>query len=137
MNRKPDIIITAQDAERLEILLDSMPNTAFPGKSELEGELERAIRVDPRKVPPSVVTMNSTVKFQLLNSNEEYCLKLVYPGETDINGGTISIFAPVGSALLGLSEGDEIEWPRPGGGMLRLAIKEVIDQPERSGNYDS
>jgi len=113
-----------------------MPNNAFPGKSELEGELERATRVDPRNVPPSVVTMNSTVKFQLLNSNEEYCLKLVYPGETDVSGGTISIFAPVGSALLGLSEGDEIEWPRPGGGMLRLAIKEVLDQPERSGNYD-
>lgn len=34
-----------------------------------------------------------------------------------------------------LSQGDEIEWPRPGGGMLRVRIKEVIYQPERSGEH--
>ena len=137
MNTRPKITISTLDSERLESLLESLPDSGFPGRDALEAELLRADVVPPKEIPPTTVTMNSTVKFQLLNSNEEYCLKLVYPGETDINGGTISIFAPVGSALLGLSEGDEIEWPRPGGGMLRLAIKEVIDQPERSGNYDS
>lgn len=136
MSKKPDIIITSQDAERLEILLDSLPGNAFPGKNDLEDELDRARRVEPRHVPPTVVTMNSTVTFTLLDSGEEYCLKLVYPGTTDSAERTISIFAPVGSALLGLSEGDEIEWPRPGGGKLRLRIKEVVDQPERAGNFE-
>ncbi|MCB1811701.1 MAG: GreA/GreB family elongation factor, partial [Candidatus Competibacteraceae bacterium] len=40
-----------------------------------------------------------------------------------------------GSALLGLSEGDEIEWPKPGGGVLRVRIEEILHQPERAGEY--
>jgi regulator of nucleoside diphosphate kinase len=51
------------------------------------------------------------------------------------SGGTISVFAPVGSALLGLSQGDEIEWSRPGGGSLNVRIEEIVYQPERSGEY--
>ena len=40
------------------------------------------------------------------------------------------------SALLGLSEGDEIHWPNPNGGTLHLVVFEVEDQPERAGRYD-
>jgi regulator of nucleoside diphosphate kinase len=136
MNKKPKITITSQDAERLEILMDSLPKNAFPGKAELEEELDRAIIVEPAKVPPSVVTMNSTVRFRMRPSGDEFCLTLVYPGQTDADGKTISILAPVGSALLGLSIGDEIEWPRPGGGTLRVQIEDVLYQPERSGDFD-
>ncbi|NCD26267.1 MAG: nucleoside diphosphate kinase regulator [Deltaproteobacteria bacterium] len=136
MSTKPKLIVTSQDAERLEILLDSLSPTAFPAKATLEDELDRAVRVDPRAVPPTVVTMNSTVRFDLLPAGGSRCLKLVYPGSPDAGEETISILAPVGSALLGLSEGDVMDWPRPGGGTLRLVIREVVDQPERSGNYE-
>lgn len=136
MSTKPEIIITPQDAERLEILLDSLSSVAFPAKAGLAEELDRAVRVDPRLVPPTVVTMNSTVRFEMQPSGTERCLKLVYPGTRNHDEETVSILAPVGSALLGLSEGDEMPWPRPGGGTLRLVIKEVLDQPERSGNYN-
>jgi len=123
------------DVERLESLLDRLPRNAFPGKAELENELQRAEVVDPKDIPPSVVTMNSTVRFRVESSAEEFCLTLVYPKDVDSTGGTISILAPVGSALLGLSEGDEIEWPKPGGGTLQVRIEEVTYQPERSGEY--
>ncbi len=136
MSTKPEIIITPQDAERLEILLDSLSSVTFSTKAGLAEELDRAIRMDSRQVPPTVVTMNSTVRFELHPSGAERCLKLVYPGTRDNIKETVSILAPVGSALLGLSEGDEMPWPRPGGGTLHLVIKEVLDQPERSGNYD-
>lgn len=136
MSTKPAITITTQDAERLEILLDSLSCVAFPAKAGLSEELDRAVRVAPREIPPNVVTMNSTVRFMLQPSGTERCLKLVYPGARDAGEETISILAPVGSALLGLSEGDAMPWPRPGGGTLRLVIKEVVDQPERSGNYE-
>ncbi|SFJ54244.1 GreA/GreB family elongation factor [Desulfomicrobium apsheronum] len=139
MNRKPSITITSLDAERLEILLDSLPKGGFAGKADLEDELDRAIIVDPKNVPPNVVTMNSTVKFKLMPAGEEFCLTLVYPGSSgpaDAPGSTISILAPVGSALLGLSIGDEIQWPRPGGGILQVRIEEIVFQPERAGEFD-
>lgn len=135
MSVKPKIMISSLDAERLEILLDSLPQSVFPGRDDLEAELARADVVDPEEIPPTVVTMNSTVRFRVESSAEEFCLTLIYPKDVDTSGEKISILAPVGSALLGLSQGDEIEWPKPGGGVLRVRIVEVTYQPERSGEY--
>lgn len=133
--RRPQITLSEQDAERLERLLESLPDSAFPGKAQLEAELSRADILDPHQMPPNVVTMNSKVRFKVQSSAEEFTLTLVYPKDVDGSGGTISILAPVGSALLGLAEGDEIEWPKPGGGTLRVRIEEILYQPERSGDY--
>jgi regulator of nucleoside diphosphate kinase len=135
MLKKPKLIISSLDAERLERLIDALPDAAFPGKKDLEAELARARIVAPKDVPPTVVTMNSTVRFAVESSQDEFQLTLVYPKDIDTSGEKISILAPVGSALLGLSQGDEIEWPRPGGGVLRVRIKEVTYQPERAGEH--
>ncbi len=132
---KPRIIVSSLDLERLEALLRSLPHQAFPGSDDLEAELARAEIVDPKEMPSTVVTMNSTVRFKVESSSKEFHLTLVYPKDADAAGSTISILAPVGSALLGLSIGDEIEWPKPGGGSLRVRIEEITYQPERSGEF--
>jgi regulator of nucleoside diphosphate kinase len=131
----PKVVISERDAGRLEALLTRLSADAFPGKAALEGELDRADIVDPKEIPPTVVTMNSKIRFRVTTSDEESCLTLVYPKDVDESGGTISVLAPVGSALLGLSQGDEIEWPKPGGGTLKVRIEEILYQPERAGEY--
>ena len=135
MDKKPKIIVSSQDLERLEALLDSLPGNALAGKSALMEELGRAEIVEPQKIPPTVVTMNSKVRFVIESSGEEFCLTLAYP--KDLNGGKdqISVLAPVGSALLGLSVGDRIEWPTPGGGLIKVKIEEVVYQPEQAGEF--
>ncbi|WP_342671778.1 nucleoside diphosphate kinase regulator [Nitrosomonas mobilis] len=135
MKTRPEIVISTVDSERLERLLDSLPNNGFIGKVELESELARARVVEPKDVPATTVTMNSTVRFKVESSSEEFELTLVYPKDSDLSGKTLSILAPIGSALLGLSQGDEIEWPKPGGGVLRVQIHEITYQPERSGEF--
>jgi len=135
MSTRPKIVISSLDADRLDQLIESLPRSDFPGKDELEAELARAQVVDPEDVPPTVVTMNSTVRFKVESSSEEFTLTLVYPKDMDSSSDKISILAPVGSALLGLSQGDEIEWPKPGGGVLHVRIEEVTYQPERAGKY--
>lgn len=132
MSSRPEIILSSIDAERLDALVASQP---FFGRADLEAELARAKVVEPQDVPADVVTMNSTVKFSVEGSDEDIELTLVYPKDVDASGRTISILAPVGSALLGLSQGDAIDWPKPGGGQIRLTVKEVTFQPERSGTY--
>lgn len=135
MGTKPHIVISSLDAERLEALLDSSPQGSFPGKEELEAELTRAEIVEPDQIPSTVITMNSTVRFRVESSSQEFTLTLVYPRDIDSSSDKISILAPVGSALIGLSVGDSIEWPKPGGGMLRVCVEDVVYQPERSGQY--
>lgn len=135
MKTRPEITISSLDSQRLEDLIDSLPKGAVAGVNELEEELARATVVAPREVPDNIVTMNSTVKFFVESTNKEFELTLVYPKDMDSSGKTISILAPVGSALLGLSIGDEIEWPKPGGGNLKIKIIQITFQPERSGEY--
>jgi regulator of nucleoside diphosphate kinase len=135
VTKRPHVVISTRDAERLDALLESLRGQSFPGRTELEAELARADVVEPKDVPPTVVTMNSTVKFRVASSKEEFQMTLVYPKDVDESGGTISVLAPVGSALLGLSRGDEIEWPKPGGGVLKVQIQELVYQPERAGEY--
>ncbi len=133
MSNKPPIVVSARDMDRLETLLEKLPEHAFPGVEALRAELDRAEIVAPADVPPTVVTMNSTVRFRMAGSDEDFRLTLVYPHDADGSAGKLSILAPVGSALLGLAVGDEIEWPRPGGGSMQLTIAEVLYQPERAG----
>jgi regulator of nucleoside diphosphate kinase len=132
MLKKPKILITSVNMERIENFLNSANEETYPGLEYLEEELERATVVEPKSIPPSVVTMNSTVRFAMEPSGEEFCMTLVYPGDEDSAKQKISVFAPVGSALLGLAEGDKIEWPRPGGGRLYVHVQEVLYQPEKS-----
>lgn len=131
--KRPSLIISSRDYARLEALLDSLPAGAMPNKAALEGELERAKIVEPEQLPPNVVTMNSTVRFTIAESGEEFELTLVYPKDAG-EANRISVLAPVGSALLGLAVGDELAWPRPGGGVSTVRVMEVLYQPERAGD---
>jgi len=135
VSQKPPLIVSETDFERLQRLLDTLPADGVPGRDNLEEELERAEIVASEQVPANVVTMNSRVRVRVSSSDETFVLTLVYPKDVDPEGGTVSILAPVGSALLGLAEGAEIDWPRPGGTLMRVCIEEVLYQPERSGEY--
>lgn len=134
MNQKPEIILSRLDAERLEKMLEKMDGKSFPGMIELEEEVARARVVEPGEVPSTVVTMNSTVRFKFASSENQFSLTLVYPKDADGSKDKISILAPVGSALLGMNEDDEMNWPAPNGGTIKVKIIEVTYQPERSGD---
>ncbi|WP_353236047.1 nucleoside diphosphate kinase regulator [Diaphorobacter ruginosibacter] len=130
---KPPITLSSLDVDRIEALLAAVPASAFPGKAELQAELDRADVLAPEEMPPTVVTMNSIVKFTIVESGKEFVLTLVYPRDMDGSADKISIFAPVGSALLGLSVGDELAWPGPGGKAMTVRVKQIVYQPESSG----
>ena len=133
MARKPSILLSSLDVDRIESLLAVIPANAFPGKAELQAELDRADVVPPEEIPPNVVTMNSTVQFSIVETGKEFCLTLVYPRDADGSADKLSVFAPVGSALLGLSVGDELAWPGPGGKTMTVRVKAILFQPESAG----
>jgi regulator of nucleoside diphosphate kinase len=134
MDNQPPIIVSTLDLRRLELLLESEAYGQLPGIDALQSELDRATVVEPSEVPPDVVTMNSTVSFIDDATGSQFKLTLVYPqagGKSD----TVSILAPIGSALLGLSVGQSIFWQVPGGRKLQLRVLEVVRQPEAEGEF--
>lgn len=135
MTNLPDIVISSLDLKRLETLLGSVPGNHVLGNIHLEEELERAKVVDSRHIPENVVSMNSTVQLAISSSEAPFYLTLVYPKDVREDGSTLSILSPIGTALLGMKQGDEIYWPNPGGKNIKVRIENIIYQPERAGHY--
>ncbi|MES2819111.1 MAG: nucleoside diphosphate kinase regulator [Pseudomonadota bacterium] len=131
MNSSPPITITRLDLQRLELLLDGLDSAA---SEALAHELARAQVVGHDEVPSGVVTMNSRVHCREDGSGKDYHLTLVYPQDAG-PAGTVSVLAPVGSALLGLTVGQHIDWPGPGGKLIKLTLLAVEYQPEAAGEY--
>lgn len=124
---RPAIFVAEHDARRLAFLLDAdRPGGAHDSAHlrELRAELERAVIVDPRDIPPGVVTMHSVVTVFDLTGGDRREITLVYPHEAEPASGRVSVLAPLGTALLGYRERDEVEWLMPGG-MRRLRIENV------------
>jgi regulator of nucleoside diphosphate kinase len=136
MSGKP-IHITQFDLERLRKLLLDAQSTNYR-KSEylerLQMEINRAEVVLSKDVPSDVVTMNSTVCIEDLDTREEEIYTLVFPENADLSQGKISILAPIGTAMLGYEVGDSFEWEVPAG-KRRLKVKRILYQPEASGDY--
>ncbi len=129
----PPLLLSRLDVERIEALLEQ-PIAQGIDTSALEAELERAEVVEPAQMPADVITMNSTARFRDETSGEEHEITLVYPRDADGSHDKVSILAPVGSALLGLRVGAGIEWPLPGGRVVRLRVLSVRYQPEAAGD---
>jgi regulator of nucleoside diphosphate kinase len=82
---------------------------------QLQRELDRAIVVSSEAVPGDVATMNSRVLYVDETTGERRSVTIVYPLDADASKGMVSVLAPVGAALLGLSIGQAIDWEYPNG----------------------
>ena len=126
------IHVTGRDMQRLRHLLGTRSGTAVRDQEHLEtlwAELDRAIVVSAEDTAPDVITMRSRVRVRDLGSGQRGEYTVVYPWEADIAANRVSVLAPLGTALLGYREGDEIEWRMPGG-IRRLRVEKILHQPE-------
>jgi regulator of nucleoside diphosphate kinase len=124
--------LTELDHIRISNLLKH-PGMAFA--AELESVIDNAELVSSYQVPPNMVTMNSRVLIADGQTSDERTLTLCYPPDTDPNTGVVSVLSPVGTALLGLSEGQMAHWGAPNGAQVSAKILKVVFQPEESGEY--
>lgn len=107
MNRKPPIIISHTDLVGLERLI-AMNDQMDPYLEALQAKLDRAEIVPQRAVPSNLITMNTTTCCVEDSTGKEYVLTLTYPHQAT-EPGSVSVLAPIGTALLGLSVGQRIE----------------------------
>ena len=131
------IFIATFDFDRLKDFISVASEFDYSNRydlSELALELRRAKIVDSKEIPSNVVTMNSRVKLRDVDTNEEMEFTLVFPGNSNIDEGKISVMVPIGTAILGYSVGDTIEWHVPAG-KRRIRIGKILYKSEAAGNY--
>ena len=135
--KRRDIFITEFDKNRLHELIEvaeSFGNHSRTDLQDLREELERAAVVSSKEIPPDVVTMNSRVLLRDVDTSEEMTYSLVFPKDANVESGSISILAPVGTAILGYAESDVVEWSVPSG-RRRISIEKILYQPEAAGDF--
>ncbi|GBK97551.1 nucleoside diphosphate kinase regulator [Vibrio harveyi] len=124
------ITVTSDDYNNICRLLDNIQNCSDE-LLKLEDEIDRALIVDAHEIDNNIVTMNSKVTFKFLGEEEQIQKVLVYPNQVKDNSH-ISILAPIGMALIGLSVGQRIDWILPNGNKKTIEILDVVFQPERN-----
>ena len=126
----PRLLLTSDDYDRLTGLARATAaSDDRDGAQLLMDELYRADIVPPHWMPDGIVKMNSHVEFRDDRTGRIRCVQLVYPREVDIDHGLISVLSPVGTALLGLAEGQSIAWSSDDRRRPRLTVLRVNTQP--------
>jgi transcription elongation factor GreA len=82
---------------------------------ELQSKISRANVIDPSTIAHDKVAFGATVTLMDLDTDEEKTYTIVGSEEADAKNGFISIDSPVGRALIGKSEGDEVIIKIPAG----------------------
>lgn len=76
---------------------------------DIEGKLSRAVVVDPSKQNTEKAAFGLKVTVMDLNADEEFTYQIVSEDEADVTIGKISYTSPIGRALLGKREGDNVK----------------------------
>lgn len=82
---------------------------------QLRKRLAELSMVNFDRIPKGKVSFGSEVTLYDHDKEEEIVYKLVMSEETNLNKGHISTTSPIGRALLGKEEGDEVKVQTPGG----------------------
>lgn len=117
----------------LDLARISKLNTSFP--PELLEAIDEAEVTTPQEMPGDVITMNSLFTIVETESGHSNKLMLCYPSDAEPAKGYVSVLSPVGASLLGRKAGTLAQWATPNGEQHFAMVKEILFQPEASGDY--
>jgi regulator of nucleoside diphosphate kinase len=129
-------LITINDYQRLSGLIKfAALETKMPDiVNSLLTKFNAARMLPQNRILSSVVTMNSRLLLKEVANDREAEVTITYPQDADSREGKISVFSPIGTALLGRQAGDIVSWKTPVG-TSDFEIVRIIYQPEAVGHY--
>lgn len=115
---RPPIAVCGEDYDRLAALVAGGPHAA-PGHALLAAELERAVLVEGAPAFDRV-RLGSVATYRDLDRDRVRTVVLTLPHAVGPHAGegggqAVSVTAPIGAALLGLSPGQRLAWTEAGG----------------------
>jgi len=129
--------LTEIDHRRLTVLMQRVKSDPrlLPFLEPLDELLSYSDLVEPARVPPDVVTMYSRVLLEDLSGTAPAKFTVCYPEDAEPAQGFVSVLSPVGTSLLGLRVGDVAHWQVPHGVAQSARVREMLFQPEATGDY--
>lgn len=126
-------MITIIDYKRITQL---MLTSSLIGKlSDLEQKLHLSSIIDSKQAPKDLVTMNSEVLFEDIESKESRSVSLVYNFSPKYEG-QISVLSSLGAALLGMRINEVKVYRNNDGKFREIQVKKIFFQPESSGQFE-
>ncbi|HVK42151.1 MAG TPA: GreA/GreB family elongation factor [Phenylobacterium sp.] len=122
---RPKVRVTEADFEKLSAI-SRAPRSPMPGASLLLEELERFAIVSDH-TDRRFVRLGSLVTYRDLVLQRERTVRVGLPGEADVDENRISVLAPVGAALMGLSVGDVFRWAGPDDRPREIEVLKIED----------
>lgn len=113
--KNAQLLLSVNDFELLQNHLRLSANLSEFNKKKLSIELKSARVLKPSDLPEDVVSENSKVLIQDIESGRKFEFILVPPKEANIQTNKLSVLAPIGVALLGYRPGIEVDWEMPNG----------------------
>ena len=139
--QRPEIIKAIAEAREEG---DLSENAGYHAARERQGWLEAKISliktnmtkynvIEPGQINSDKVAFSATVELENLETEEKITYLLMGPDDTDFYEGAISVASPVGRALLGKVEGDEVVVQVPKGRVEYevLSITYTNPQPKK------
>ena len=83
--------------------------------AQLQQRLAALAQINISSIPRDKAAYGSRLLLLDVDKDEEMEIRLVTQEEADIQGGKYSVQSPIGRALLGSAEGDEVQVETPGG----------------------
>lgn len=83
--------------------------------TEIEDLIARAEVIDVSTLSGDTIKFGATVTLVDIETDEERTYQIVGEVESDIKEGRLSIISPLARALIGKSEGDDVDFAAPGG----------------------
>lgn len=124
------VVVDKKELEVLKTLFSTIHNgkdkTYRLSFEKLMEEIKKAKVVDSIKMPSDVIRLNSVVTIKTDFGGEKK-FQLVIPSKSDLSQNKLSVMAPMGLALFGYAENDEVEWEFPSGLNTIKIIK--VEQP--------
>lgn len=121
-------VISNTDYNTLKSLIVNCPQHLKSKElGQLMEELNKADVVTDKKLGSDVIKLNSFFEAEDLATKKTWKLMLTLPAEANLKEQKISVFSPLGVALIGFKKGMTIQWALPGG-MKNIRIVDVVNE---------
>ena len=96
--------------------------------SEAEGKLAKVRIIEDEKIPSDKIFIGAIVTLKDLDSDEKLQYMMVSPEEASYEENKISIFSPIGKAMMGHAKGEKLNIKVPAGVLKYEILK--IERPK-------